>query len=102
MCAGVECVGQRVRPCVRLCPGQPGLRVQRWRPGCVYAGVECGVGSEGVSVSPCFTVQPSVPRCASHNGGLGPGHLSSYTSPAASDSPVSYSKCDLPTLGADR
>ena len=80
MCAGVECVGQRVRLCVHLCPGQPGLRVYCWRPGCVYAGVEC-VGSEGVSVSPCFTVQPSVPSCASHNGGLGPGHLSSYTSP---------------------
>ena len=27
MCAGVECVGQRVRLCVHLCPGQPGLRV---------------------------------------------------------------------------
>lgn len=52
----------------------------------------CGVVLvEGVSVSPCFTVQPSVPRCASHNGPR-PWTPIFYTRPL----PLTFSSCFLP------
>ena len=44
-------------------------------------------------------MQPSVPCRESHNGGLGPGPLSSSISSPVSDFTVSYPKCDLPSLG---